>query len=112
MKFNFDNKAALIRACMALNLPVKENSVGKMYGRNSVTGTVIQLPGWAYPIVVTEDGKLQYDPYNSEPNSYDRIHEFTAQYNYEVATDALEENEFMYTETEEGDEIVLLAYQM
>ena len=106
MKLQLDDISALAKACAALGLSMVENQKIKFYS-GSATGTSIQLPGWKYPIVITPEGKIQYDNYNGNWGKIDELNKLLQKYNYEVVTDALSLEDFIYDETEEDGEIII-----
>lgn len=58
----------------------------KLFGSNQVIAVAsIEIPGWRYPVALTEDGKLQYDHFGSEPGTMELLGEALQQYN-EIAT--------------------------
>lgn len=86
----------------------------KSFGRNSVEAIgSIQIPGWRYPIALTEKGELQYDHFGSGAGTMEKLAETVQQYN-ELGTlevvpwDQITNN---YTETlENGDRKLVLEY--
>ena len=110
MKFKIDNRVALINACKELNYNLVENSVAKLYGTNTVQGTIIDIPGWKYKVCITEDGEIKYDDYLSASVAKTNLNKLVQQYNYELTVDALIQEGYMFTETVEGEDIILVAY--
>lgn len=52
---------AIESACRRLNLPQPSQGEAKLYGQKA-TGTIIQLPGWLYPVVFNlETGVVSFD---------------------------------------------------
>jgi hypothetical protein len=66
IKTDMSNLEVLKAACEHLGLSYSLSSTAKLYSGTSPTGTVINLPGWRYPIVVSPDGEVHYDNYGGE----------------------------------------------
>lgn len=55
---------ALAAACRRLNLPLPIQGTASLYA-GEVSGLVVRLPGWQYPVVVdTSSASLKYDNFN------------------------------------------------
>jgi len=106
MKLSLDDISALAKACAELNLTMVENDNVRLYS-GMVKGTSIKLPGWDYPVVITPDGKIKYDNYNGNWGNIDELNKLIQKYNYEVVVDALENEDYIYEEVEEDDEIII-----
>lgn len=75
---------ALAETCARLGLPVRPGSV-TFYDGSTATGTVIQLPGWRYGVVVDARGTLHYDHYLGYWGDLAHLHRFRQTYT-ELAT--------------------------
>lgn len=58
----FKDLLGLELACRELGAQISHRETVTFYDNTTVTGTAIRLPGWEYPIVVT-DQQLFYDSY-------------------------------------------------
>ena len=67
------------------SLGTKEHS---MYNGQTCTGRGFQLPGWRYPVVVTE-GVIEYDNYGGHWGEQATLETVTQRYAVEVAKRAL-----------------------
>ena len=55
--------AAIAAACQRLQLAVPVHGTAELFS-GAATGTVVQLPGWQYPVVIdTRSGSIQFDNY-------------------------------------------------
>ena len=68
--------AALAAACRRLGLAEPTTGTARLFAAE-VTGQIIQLPGWTYPIVIdTASGAIRYDNYGGAwgpQNQLDRL---------------------------------------
>ena len=69
----------LTAAAAQLGCEVKLNATVKFFS-GTAHGTVIQLAGWRYPIVVNSDGKVSYDNYEGRWGDIARLTELKQQY--------------------------------
>lgn len=77
--------AAVAAACHRLNLPHPVQGTAKLFA-TSVSGLVVQLPGWNYPVVCELDtGQLKYDNYGGRWGEKARLDEFLQMYAVERA---------------------------
>jgi hypothetical protein len=67
-----------------LGLRVQEKETVTFYGGNTRTGMTVRLPGWNYPVLVTEDGELLYDNYEGMWGSQDQLNRLIQ--NYTIAS--------------------------
>ena len=44
--------------------PIQENETARFFGNQHVTGLAVYLPGWRYPVVISDEGTLHYDNYD------------------------------------------------
>ena len=91
------NPAAVARACTLLELPEPVHGEHKVFSRN-VTGLAVRLPGWTYPAVVDEAGKLQYDNYNGSWGKQEHVDRFAQYYPLAAAQLAAETAGARYSE--------------
>ena len=99
------NREALCKAAEAMGLTILGEGSHRLYS-SSHQGLGIKLPGWNYPVVVTEDGVIHYDDYNGlwgNPNDIDRLTADYAQAVVEVECDKLG----WYHEKQDNGEMVV-----
>lgn len=86
----------------------------KQFGRNEVRAIgSVALPGWNYEVALTEDGKLKYDHWGSESNSFENLGLTIQRYNdakvrTEIPYDAIED--WTTEELPNGDKKIVLEY--
>lgn len=100
IKTELKDVAALAEACKRLGLKTQYGKV-RLYGSQE-TGAGVFLPGWNYPIVVTDDGTVKYDNYGGRWGNIEELHKLEAYYGLEKAK--LEAWKQGYTVTEGYDE--------
>ena len=73
--------------CRELGFAVREAVVGaaltvQQWQRNKVQAQLgIKIPGWGYEIAVTEDGRIMYDHYGSQPKTMEKLGQAIQEYN-------------------------------
>lgn len=56
----------------------------QQFGRNKVQAKAqIEIPGWKYPIAITENGEVKYDHWGSKPKTMELLGETIQQFNEE-----------------------------
>lgn len=58
------NRQVILAACKRLSWRCEENARIRFHDGAAVEGTAVYIPGWRYPIVVTNDGATKGDNYN------------------------------------------------
>lgn len=90
---------AVQAACRRLGLPAAVQGSAKLFS-GSVTGLVVQLPGWNFPAVCQLDtGQVLYDIYGGAWGDEKVLHKFLQTYAVERAR--IEARKKGYTVTEE-----------
>lgn len=79
------DKESLLAACARLKLEVIPGETHKVYGQ-TFRGTAIRLPGWDYPVVVSEKGEAQYDNYRGNWGEQTHLDELCQVYSVEQAS--------------------------
>ena len=64
IKTSFTDEEAIKEVCKSMGLPASVKGTAGLYDRSTHTGTIIKLPGWIYPVIITKDGKAHFDNYN------------------------------------------------
>jgi len=64
VQLQFKNVASLKKACEELGYGVEEHSSARLFesGQNH-EGTLINIPGWNFPVIAKSDGTVVYDNY-------------------------------------------------
>ena len=80
------SREAIKAACerLGLKMPV----IGKnhrLYDNATKDGLAVQLPGWSYPVVITDDGKAHYDNYGGGWGAQDELDRFMQMYLVEAS---------------------------
>lgn len=78
------DKQAAIAACNRLGWTVKENTQTKYADGNARTGTAIYIPEWAYPVTITDDGKVFGDNYNGHWGNPAKLNQLKQAYGAEL----------------------------
>jgi hypothetical protein len=85
IKTQIRDAAALAAACTRLGLPPPEEGTAQLYA-SRVTGHVVRLPGWHYPVVVdTAAGRVNFDNYNGAWGSQSELDKLVQAYAVEKA---------------------------
>jgi hypothetical protein len=76
--------AAVAAACQRLNLPAPTRGTAELFG-GKVTGVLVQLPGWEYPVVIdTATGEARYDNFGGRWGEQLHLDRFLQMYAVEV----------------------------
>jgi len=76
---------AVNAACSRLGIPAARTGKACIYGTN-YEGTVVQLPGWQYPIVIDPTtGEVKYDNYGGAWGKQEELDKFLQRYAAEKA---------------------------
>jgi len=80
------NVEKFISIAQECGLMVRMTEVGHLYGSNCVYDAVceVKLKGWGYPIVLDKNGRIHYDHFASDYNSFERLGELVQLYNQSV----------------------------
>jgi hypothetical protein len=79
------DSVAVIAACQRLQLPVPVQGTAKIYS-GEVTGLIVQLSGWQYPIVIdTQTGTIRYDNFSGHWGAQSELERFLQMYAVEKA---------------------------
>jgi hypothetical protein len=104
----FRDREALTAAATACGLALGEDTV-TFFDGTRVTGTVLRLPGWRYPVVIDGQGRLFYDHYEGQWGDLAHLHRFRQAY-AEAATQRFARTHgFRVTRTVQADGAVRLA---
>ena len=92
------DSAAVAAACRRLNLPAPEQGTATLYS-GEVTGLIVRLPDWLYPVVVdTVSGESKYDNYSGEWGNQIHLEKFLQAYAVEKARIEATKKGFAVTE--------------
>lgn len=104
----FTDIPALTRAAVHLGGTLTEHETVTLYeNRQSITGTVVRLPGWKYPVVITDAGELKYDHYNGKWGDPDLLRQLQVRYGMEVALMDAEANGQVATISEDEVDMIV-----
>src|SRR4051812_8482836 len=79
------DNVAIGSSCQRLKLPPPTHGTAKLFG-SEATGTIVQLPGWQYPVVIdTTTGEVKYDNYEGQWGDIACLHAFLQAYTVEKA---------------------------
>lgn len=91
------SKPALAAAALDLGGSVMGEGLHALYGMNRAEGYAVRLPGWRFPIVLTEAGELAFDAYGNGAEA-PRIGALTRAYVLAAAQEAAAESGWMVTD--------------
>jgi hypothetical protein len=78
LKVAMTSDEAIRRACVRMELPDPVKGSAELYDRKE-SGTIVQLSGWRYPIVISGTGAVAFDNYNGnwgDIKDLDRLSQF------------------------------------
>lgn len=86
----FLDLAAVEAVCVKLGLPFDLVPRAHKVYRETVMGRAVTLPGWRWPVVISENGTTAtFDNYNGQWGALDELHRLKREYAAEVAGRAL-----------------------
>ena len=92
--------AAVAAACQRLKLAAPVQGTAELFS-GAATGTIVQLPGWQYPVVVdTLSGTMKFDNYEGHWGEQQELDHFLQAYAVEKAK--LEARKKGYTVNEQA----------
>jgi hypothetical protein len=104
----FRDREALTAAATACGLALGEDTV-TFFDGTRVTGTVLRLPGWRYPVVIDGQGRLFYDHYEGQWGDLAHLHRFRQAYAEAATRRFARTHGFRVTRTVQADGAVRLA---
>ncbi len=104
----FRDREALAAAAAACGPPRGEDTV-TFFDGTRVTGTVMRLPGWRYPVVIDGQGRLFYDHYEGRWGDPVHLHRFRQAYAEAATTRFAHARGYLVTRTAQTDGTVRLA---
>ena len=103
---------AVHAACRRLGLPAAIQGTAKLFS-GSVTGLVVQLPGWNYPAVCQLDtGQVKIDNYNGSWGDQKELDKFLQAYSVEMARIEARKKGYTVTEQPLADGSIKLTIQV
>lgn len=105
------NKRLFLQTCKSRGYKVKETDTVQLYGSNQVKSVAsVHIPGWRYEIALTEDGRLQYDHFGSDPGTMEKLGETLQEYNINATLEEVPFDQITnhYQENLEGGQIKLV----
>jgi hypothetical protein len=85
VEVKFKDANVIKAAAQKLGYECKEVKNYKFYDGTVKSGISVQLPGWSYPVVFTEDGEAFFDNYNGHWGKQEELNKFTQHYGVEKA---------------------------
>jgi hypothetical protein len=104
----FRDREVLAEAAAACGLAFGEDTV-TFFNGTRVTGTVMRLPGWRYPVVIDGQGRLHYDHYEGRWGNLAQLHRFRQAYAEAATTRFARASGYLITRTTQADGTVRLA---
>jgi hypothetical protein len=96
-------------ACTALGIACTLNSEAKLYDNSRHQGTVIQLPGWKFPIIVKADGSVAADNFKGNWGKIDELNKLKQEYATEAVRRELRKKGLRFREVREDGRVKLIA---
>lgn len=85
IKTEVKDATAVAAACRRLGLSEPVHGTAELFS-GKVTGLVVQLPGWKYPIVIdTNGGSIQFDDFGGHWGAHEQLDRFLQAYAVERA---------------------------
>lgn len=103
------NKATTIAACNRLGWQVEENARIKFYDDSIVEGMAVHIPGWKYPVVITNNGDVKADNYNGNWGDPALLNKLKQAYGIEAARSLMRRHMAPVAETQNHDGSVTLT---
>jgi hypothetical protein len=101
-KVKVTNLGAATRVATQLGTTLGNPQISKVFNA-SVHGRPIKLPGWRFPIVIQEDGSIQYDNFNGNWGDQTTLDAFLADYSAECLREAALARGESFTETVDAE---------
>lgn len=89
---------AIEATCRRLGLEAPRQGSAKLYSGQPVKGTIVNLPGWKYPVVIGQDGTVSYDNYGGSWGRQEELNKFQQSYGLAVAQQMAESQGWTYEE--------------
>ena len=95
VKSKFKDPVVLQRVCEKMGIKCELAEKGKtlrrdLYSSQSVEGVAaFQLPGWNYPVVVTQEGEIKYDNYNGHWGEQAKLDQVSQNYSRDFTVESL-----------------------
>lgn len=80
VKTQMRNKAVQAAACKRLKLKAPVQGSHSFMDGKTAKGSVIQLSGWQYPIVIEESGECRFDNYNGRWGKIEELNKLKQAY--------------------------------
>ncbi|OHB36283.1 MAG: hypothetical protein A2Y08_01465 [Planctomycetes bacterium GWA2_40_7] len=97
------NKQAVTAACNRLKWEVKENTKVKYHDGSVAEGMAVYIPGWSYPIVITDNGTVKGDNYGGVWGDLALLNKLKQAYGVEVARSLMKRHAVPIIETQNQD---------
>jgi hypothetical protein len=82
VKTQFKDMAVLAKTCIRLGIPGKfgQKIREKIFQTEAEGVACFKLPGWQFPVVVSEDGKIRFDNYQGAWGKQEELNKLTKEY--------------------------------
>lgn len=104
-------QAALAATCLRLGLPAPARGQIRLYDKVAL-GTGVQLPGWRFPICITDEGTIHYDHYHGMWGEPKELSNFLQAYAAEAAKLQARRQGHSVTETALPDGTIRLTVEL
>lgn len=79
LKVMMTNFEAIRRACVRMDVEEPNKGSERLWDGRSRVGTIVRLPGWKFPVVISETGEAVFDNHNGhwgDISQLDRLSQF------------------------------------
>jgi hypothetical protein len=112
LKTEVRDQAAVAAACRRLTLPEPATGTAELYSGRA-TGLIVQLPDWAYPVVIdTDTGTIRYDNYDGDWGDEQHLHRFLQAYVVERARCEARRKSYVTTEQPMTDGSIVVEIEV
>jgi hypothetical protein len=103
---------AVAAACRRLTQPEPAQGTAQLYSGRA-TGLIVQLPDWAYPVVIdTDTGTIRFDNYEGAWGHEQHLHRFMQAYVVERARIEARKKSYVTTEQSLKDGSILVEIEV
>lgn len=106
------DKQAVMAACKHLSWKCEEQGEVVFYDKTTERGTVVHVPGWKYPAVVTENGTMKADTYNDQWGHMSDLDQLKQRYSAEQTISTFAKQGLYASEQQNQDGSLTLTVQL
>jgi len=107
LELKIKNKDLFKKVAQDLELKVQENATVSFFS-STHSGLAVYLPGWRYPVVVSDDGTLYYDNYDGKWGDIRELRKLQNRYGAELIKKEARKRGLSVRETVEEDGTIVV----